>query len=49
LDTFEGRRMLIAYYFVWHTGHPAPEQCDGCTWVTKQVRELSLQNARKDF
>ena len=22
LDTFEGRRMLIAYYFMWHTGHP---------------------------
>ena len=31
LDTFEGRRMLIAYYFMWHTGHPAPEQCEGCT------------------
>jgi hypothetical protein len=23
LDAFEGRRMLIAYYFMWHTGHPA--------------------------
>jgi hypothetical protein len=22
--------MLIAYYFMWHTGHPAPEQCEGC-------------------
>src|SRR6266852_6245224 len=22
LDSFEGRRMLIAYYFMWHTGHP---------------------------
>ena len=22
LYTFEGRRMLIAYYFIWHTGHP---------------------------
>ena len=41
LDAFEGRRMLIAYYFMWHTGHPAPEQCEGCTWVTSQVRELS--------
>jgi predicted dithiol-disulfide oxidoreductase (DUF899 family) len=30
-DAFEGRRMLIAYYFMWHTGHPAPEQCEGCT------------------
>jgi predicted dithiol-disulfide oxidoreductase (DUF899 family) len=41
LDVFEGRRMLIAYYFMWLTGHPAPEQCEGCTWVTSQVRELS--------
>jgi predicted dithiol-disulfide oxidoreductase (DUF899 family) len=31
LDTFEERRMLIAYYFIWHTGHPAPKQCEGCT------------------
>lgn len=34
LDAFEGRRQLLAYYFMWHTGHPAPEQCEGCTWVT---------------
>src|SRR5258707_1567799 len=41
LDAFEGRRMLIAYYFMWHTGHPAPEQCEGCTWVTSQVHATS--------
>jgi predicted dithiol-disulfide oxidoreductase (DUF899 family) len=46
LDAFEGRRMLIAYYFMWHTGHPAPEQCEGCTWVTAQVRELSYIHSR---
>src|ERR1700758_559483 len=46
LDAFEGRRMLIAYYFMWHTGHPAPEQCEGCTWVTSQVRELSYIHSR---
>jgi predicted dithiol-disulfide oxidoreductase (DUF899 family) len=45
-DTFAGRRMLIAYYFMWHTGHPAPEQCEGCTWVTTQVRELSYIHSR---
>jgi hypothetical protein len=22
LEVFEGRRQLIAYYFMWHTGHP---------------------------
>ncbi len=46
LDVFEGRRMLIAYYFMWHSGHPAPEQCEGCTWVTSQVRELSYIHSR---
>src|SRR5229473_1068388 len=46
VDAFEGRRMLIAYYFMWHTGHPAPEQCEGCTWVTSQVHELSYIHSR---
>jgi predicted dithiol-disulfide oxidoreductase (DUF899 family) len=46
LDAFEGRRMLIAYYFMWHTGRPAPEQCEGCTWVTSQVRELTYIHSR---
>jgi len=46
LDAFEGRRMLVAYYFMWHAGHPAPEQCEGCTWVTTQVRELSYMHSR---
>jgi|HubBroStandDraft_2_1064218.scaffolds.fasta_scaffold50707_3 hypothetical protein len=41
LDAFESRRQLIVYYFMWHTGHPAPEQCEGCTWVTTRVREFS--------
>ncbi len=46
LDAFEGRSMLIAYYFMWHAGQPAPEQCEGCTWVTSQVRELSYIQSR---
>jgi len=33
LDAFDGRRLLIAYYFMWHAGHSAAEQCEGCTWV----------------
>jgi predicted dithiol-disulfide oxidoreductase (DUF899 family) len=45
-DTFEGRRQLIAYYFMWHKGHPAAEQCEGCTWVTTQVQELSYLHSR---
>ena len=41
LDVFEGCRMLIAYYFMWYTGHTAPEQCEACTFFTSQGRELS--------
>jgi predicted dithiol-disulfide oxidoreductase (DUF899 family) len=29
LDAFEGRRQLLAYYFMWNHGRPAPEQCEG--------------------
>ncbi|MGA8616797.1 MAG: DUF899 family protein [Xanthobacteraceae bacterium] len=46
LDAFEGRRVLIAYYFMWHAGHPAPEQCEGCTFYTSQVGELSFIHSR---
>jgi hypothetical protein len=46
LDAFEGRRQLIAYYFMWHPGHPAAEQCQGCTWVTTQVAELAYLHSR---
>jgi predicted dithiol-disulfide oxidoreductase (DUF899 family) len=46
LDAFEGRRQLIAYYFMWHTGHSAAEQCEGCTWVTTQIGELSYLHSR---
>ena len=46
LEAFEGRRQLIAYYFMWWDGHPAAEQCEGCTWVTTQVSELSYLHSR---
>lgn len=46
LDAFEGRRQLLAYYFMWHAGHPAPEQCEGCTWATSQIHELSYIHSR---
>ena len=46
LEAFEGRRLLIAYYFMWHAGRPAPEQCEGCTFYTSQVRELSYLHSR---
>jgi predicted dithiol-disulfide oxidoreductase (DUF899 family) len=46
LDAFEGRRQLIAYYFMWHPGHSAAEQCEGCTWCASQVAELSYLHSR---
>jgi predicted dithiol-disulfide oxidoreductase (DUF899 family) len=46
LDAFEGRRQLLAYYFMWWAGHPAPEQCEGCTWVTSHIGELSYLHSR---
>jgi predicted dithiol-disulfide oxidoreductase (DUF899 family) len=46
LDTFQGRKQLIAYYFMWHTGRPAQEQCQGCTWVTAHIGELEYLHAR---
>jgi predicted dithiol-disulfide oxidoreductase (DUF899 family) len=46
LDAFEGRRQLIAYYFMWHPGRPAAEQCEGCTFYTTQVAELSYLHSR---
>ncbi len=46
LEAFEGRRQLIAYYFMWNPGRPAAEQCEGCTWVTTQVIELSYLQSR---
>ena len=46
LEAFEGRRQLIAYYFMWYPGRPAAEQCEGCTWVTTQVGDLSYLHSR---
>jgi predicted dithiol-disulfide oxidoreductase (DUF899 family) len=46
LDAFEGRQLLVAYYFMWYPGKPAPEQCEGCTFFTAQVRELSHLHVR---
>jgi predicted dithiol-disulfide oxidoreductase (DUF899 family) len=46
LDSFEGRRQLIAYYFMWRPGAPAAEQCEGCTLYNGQVRELSFLHSR---
>src|SRR3954451_9687767 len=46
LDAFEGRRQLIACYFMWNPGRPAPAECEGCTWNNSQVAELAYLDSR---
>jgi predicted dithiol-disulfide oxidoreductase (DUF899 family) len=46
LDTFEGRRQLVAYWHMWFDGRPAAEQCEGCTFFNGQVRELAYLHDR---
>jgi predicted dithiol-disulfide oxidoreductase (DUF899 family) len=46
LEVFEGRRQLIAYFHMWHTGRLAAAQCEGCTFYNGQVRELSYLHSR---
>ena len=31
---------------MWHTGHPAAEQCEGCTFNTGHVLELGYLHSR---
>ena len=38
LDVFEGRRMLVAYFHMWHDGEPLEGQCIGCTYFASQVQ-----------
>ena len=42
LDAFEGRRQLVAYYFMWNPGRPADQQCEGCTFYTSQLDRARL-------
>ncbi|GAA2861205.1 hypothetical protein Acy02nite_57670 [Actinoplanes cyaneus] len=46
IDVFEGRSQLFASFHMWHTGRPAAEQCEGCTFFTGQVLELSYLHSR---
>ncbi len=46
IDVFDGRSQLIAYFHMWHTGKPAAEQCEGCTFNTSHIHELAYLNSR---
>jgi predicted dithiol-disulfide oxidoreductase (DUF899 family) len=45
-EVFEGRRLLIAYFPMWYTGQPAQAQCEGCTFSTTHLTELSYLHSR---
>lgn len=46
LDAFEGRKQLIAYYFMWFPGRSAAEQCEGCTYYTSQIGQFAYLHSR---
>ena len=35
-----------SYYFMWNPGASAADQCEGCSFYTSQVRELSFVHFR---
>jgi predicted dithiol-disulfide oxidoreductase (DUF899 family) len=46
IDAFEGRDQLIAYFHMWHEGKSAADQCEGCTFSTTHITELSYLHTR---
>jgi predicted dithiol-disulfide oxidoreductase (DUF899 family) len=46
IDVFDGRSQLVAYFQMWHTGKPAAEQCEGCTFNTTHIHELDYLSSR---
>lgn len=46
LDVFDGRRVLIAYFHMWHDGMPWQDQCEGCTFSTCHMQMQEYLHAR---
>ena len=46
LEAFEGRPQLFASYHMWHAGHPAADQCEGCTFNSGHLLELGYVHSR---
>ena len=46
LDIFEARRMLVAYFHMWHDGKPWPGQCEGCTFCASHLQQLEYLHER---
>jgi len=43
---FEGRRMLLAYFHMWHDGEPWERQCEGCTFTASHLLRLEYLHER---
>jgi predicted dithiol-disulfide oxidoreductase (DUF899 family) len=39
-EVFEGRRMLLVYFFMWNAGKPHHKQCEGCTHSQVAMTEM---------
>lgn len=46
LDIFEGRRMLVAYFHMWHDGQPWEGQCEGCTFSASHLQRQEYLHER---
>lgn len=46
VDVFEGRRMLVVYFHMWHDGAAAEHQCEGCTFFTCHMQMQDYLHAR---
>lgn len=46
LDAFEGRSQLYASYHMWHADRSIADQCEGCTFNSGHVLELSYLHSR---
>jgi predicted dithiol-disulfide oxidoreductase (DUF899 family) len=47
VEAFEGRRMLAAYFHMWHDGQPWEAQCEGCTVISAHIqRPLAYAHER---
>ena len=46
LEVFEGRRMLVAYFHMWHDGNDWAGQCEGCTFNASQMQRPEYLQSR---
>ncbi|WP_040163231.1 DUF899 family protein [Microbacterium gorillae] len=45
VTAFEGRRMLVGYFHMWHDGQGFEGQCIGCTFTSSQIQVPEYLNA----